>query len=205
MSFVFYKCWITLSVLRTSGCLHTHGLAQHCLVGGGDFRCESTEQGQGGRKGEGAVACRVCNAVLVCVTSRCAAVESGPEFSCGGGSRGLLSRGQQWGGGSSVTAPVKSFSSSPFLCSSSSSSAPASGSVSLLGLLFSSSPQVWAAKVTAGIGTMRAAAAPWWRPGPCAVWPPSLTSADSTDCSCRGAGDKSQREYQKQKTRAFPK
>lgn len=37
-------------------------------------------------------------------------------------------------------------------------------------LLFSSSPQVWPEKVVAGFGEMRAAAAaPWWRPGPCAL------------------------------------
>lgn len=36
-----------------------------------------------------------CSAPLALVTSRCAAVESGPELSRGGGGRGLLSRGQQ--------------------------------------------------------------------------------------------------------------
>lgn len=38
---------------------------------------------------------QLCTVVLVFVTRRRAAVESGPELSCGGGSRELLSRGQQ--------------------------------------------------------------------------------------------------------------
>lgn len=60
------------------------------------------EQGQGGWEGGwGKVACSDCTAVLVFVTSRRAAVESGPELTRGGGSRELSPRGQQWGGGSS--------------------------------------------------------------------------------------------------------
>lgn len=53
----------------------------------------------GGRWGR--MACSDCTAVLVFVTRRRAAVESGPELSRGGGSRELLPRGQQWAGASS--------------------------------------------------------------------------------------------------------
>ncbi len=48
------------------------------------------------REGErGGLACSEHTAVLVFVTSWRAAVESGPELLCGGGSRELLPRGQQ--------------------------------------------------------------------------------------------------------------
>lgn len=150
----------------------------------------SWEQGQERREGEGRwVACSVCTAVLVFVTSRHAAVESGPELSRGGGSRELLPRGQQWGGGSSgqIFLLLLLLSLVLFLLFLQLTSLLLFLSRGTL-LLFSSSPQVWPEKVVAGFGEMRAAAAPWWCPGPCALWPPSLTPADSTGYSCRKTG-----------------
>lgn len=52
--------------------------------------------GVGWREGAWAWACTGCTAVLVFVTRRRAAVESGPELLRVVGSRALLPRGQQW-------------------------------------------------------------------------------------------------------------
>lgn len=175
--FVYNKSWMSLhvSVTAPSGCLITHGLAQLCHVTSGvKSGTLGTRSGGWGRER----GCRAsdCTAELVFITSRCAAVESGPELTLGGGSRELLPRGQQWGGGSSGQIFLLLLLLSLFFCFSSSSSSSASCLFSLSRDSCSCSclrPKLWPEKVVAGVGEMRAAAAPWWRPGPCAPWPPS--------------------------------
>lgn len=125
--FVYNKSWMSLhvSVTAPSGCLITHGLAQLCHVTSGvKSGTLGTRSGGWGRER----GCRAsdCTAELVFITSRCAAVESGPELTLGGGSRELLSRGQQWGGGSSGQIFLLLLLLSLFFCFSSSSSSSAS-------------------------------------------------------------------------------
>lgn len=196
--FVYNKSWMSLhvSVTAPSGCLITHGLAQLCHVTSGvKSGTLGTRSGGWGRER----GCRAsdCTAELVFITSRCAAVESGPELTLGGGSRELLPRGQQWGGGSSGQIFLLLLLLSLFFCFSSSSSSSASCLFSLSRDSCSCSclrPKLWPEKVVAGVGEMRAAAAPWWRPGPCAPWPPS----PSTGYSCKRPGGKVQERNQQQ-------
>lgn len=165
----------------------------------------------GWEAGWGKVACSGCTAVLVFVTSRRAAVESGPEFSLGGGSRELFPRGQQWDGGSSVCCGAGHIFLTLLLLSLFLFLLFLQLTSLLLflshGTLLSCSccllhPKMWPAKVVAGCREVRAAAAPWWHPGPCALWPLSLTPADSTGCSCRRAGDAFQETKPKAKETA---
>lgn len=100
---------------------------------------------------------QLCTVVLVFVTRRRAAVESGPELSRGGGEQGALVEG-------AAVSRSLLWSTPLFL--------------RLTSLLLFPPPRKFLLRPTygperhwwlGGFREMRAAAAPWWHPGPCAL------------------------------------
>lgn len=181
--FVSNESWISLSVsgTATSVCLITHGLAQLCHVIS-SVKAGSWEQGQGGREGEGVRWLHCCTGF--CHQQACSCRKR-PWVVAWRWEQGALAEGaavrrrllwSHMGWLSCAIFLLLLLSLWVFLLL-----LLLLQLTSLLlflswGLLLSSLPQVWPEKVAAGFGEVRAAAAPWWRPGPCALWPPSLTA-----------------------------